>query len=172
MLKIIKSMSELSFSQLMQVYYEGNLENGAEHYATLSPTEQLNCAEQDFYHYLNSVFFHQKDSLYAIWAPEGTYKAALRIEPYSDGLLLCALETSPTARRQGCAKSLIYAVLEYLAKQGSGILYSHVSKKNTASLAAQEQCGFKIIKDYAVYSDGSVLHNSYTLSYTYEKTEI
>ena len=62
---------------------------------------------------------------------------------------------------------LIQAVQSYLKEQGSGVIYSHVSKKNTASLGIHKKCGFEDFKDYAVYSDGSVLHSDVTLVYKY-----
>ena len=172
MLKVIQSMSELHFSKLMEVYLEGNIENGKQRYAHDSEEIQLLKAESDFYHYLNSVFFRQKDSMYMIWEAGGRYKAALRLEPYLDGYLLCALETAPSDRRKGFATILVRHTIEMLSEQGSGILYSHVSKRNTASLAVHHKCGFNIVKNHAVYSDGSVLHSSYTFARTYEKAEI
>lgn len=172
MLRIAHSMSQFRFSELMTVYHEGNLENGVDRYPYLTVNEQLRYAEQDFYNYLSSVFFLQRASLYAIWEIDGAYKSALRLEPYSDGMLLCALETAPEARGKGYATELISAIQRYLRKQGSGKVYSHVSKRNAASLAVHKKCGFQIIKDSAVYSDGSVMHNSYTLTYRYEKSEI
>ena len=129
-------------------------------------------AEMNFYHYLNSVFFRQTDSFYAVWEISGRYLSALRIEPYLDGYLLCALETKPKERKKGYACELIQSVIGYLAEQGSGILYSHVSKENFASLAVHKACGFEISKNYAVYADGSVLLNNYTLVREYEKSEI
>ena len=171
MLKIVRSLGQLNFSALMNVYAEGNILNGKEFYPNESAQQQLCNAEQDFYHYLKSVFFRQSDSCYAIWEAQGRYVSALRLEPYSDGYLLCALETAPSDRRKGYAKALVTAVQKHLSQQGSGILYSHVSKKNAASLAAHRACGFQIILDHAVYSDGSVCQNSYTLAYSYEKSE-
>jgi len=156
----------------MIVYQEGNIENGIDRYPLLSPDEQLRNAELDFYHYLDSIFFRQADSFYAIWEVEGAYKAALRLEPYSDGMLLCALETAPAERGKGYATKLISAMQSYLRKQGSGKVFSHVSKRNAVSLAVHKKCGFQIIKDFAVYTDGSVTNNSYTLEYRYEKSEI
>ena len=172
MLKIIRRMSEINFSELMRVYAEGNAENGKELYRDDPETVQIRKAEDDFFHYLNSVFFRQQDSSYLIWAPDGHYQAALRIEPYLDGLLLCGLETAPDARRKGYATMLIVSAVRHLSESGSGILYSHVSKKNAASLSVHRKCGFQILKDYAVYADGSVLQSSYTLSLKYEKSEI
>lgn len=171
MLKIARSFAQLIFSELMNVYVEGNILNGREFFPKESAQQQLCNAEQDFYHYLKSVFFRQSDSWYAIWEAQGRYVSALRLEPYSDGYLLCALETAPDVRQRGYAKTLICAVQSYLAEQGSGVLYSHVSKRNAASLAVHKKCGFQIVMDHAVYSDGSVHQNSYTLAYPYKKSE-
>ena len=163
MLLIIGKINDLRFTDLMEVYIESNTANGIEKYPYLSSFEQLREAETDFYQYLSSVFFRQQAAIYFIWEEDGRYLSALRIEQYDDGLLLCGLETVPSARGQGYAFNLISAVLSHLAEHGSGTIYSHVSKKNLASLKAHEKCGFQIMKEYAVYSDGSVLHNSYTL---------
>ena len=171
MLKVIHSIQELAFSQLMSVYEESNTLNGQDKYPNASIYTQLREAEQDFFQYLSEVFFRQKSSFYAIWEENEKYVSALRIEPYLDGLLLCALETVPYVRRKGYACQLISVVLQYLGDRGSGTLYSHVSKRNSASLNAHFQCGFRIIKDHAVYSDGSVLPDSYTLAYEYKKSE-
>lgn len=171
MLKIARSLGQLDFSALMNVYAEGNILNGKAFYPNESAQQQLCNAEQDFYHYLKSVFFRQCDSWYAIWESQGRYVSALRVEPYSDGYLLCALETASDVRQRGYAVTLVSTVQKHLAKQGSGVLYSHVSKTNAASLAVHRKCGFQIVMDHAVYSDGSVLQNCYTLAYAYEKSE-
>lgn len=172
MLRIIDSMSKLNFSRLMEVYLEGNQENGRQQYPDESEAVQLRFAENDFYDYLDSIFFHQKDSFYAVWEDPNRYLAALRLEPYRDGYLLCALETAPDVRGKGYATLLIKNVQKYLSHNKHGIIYSHISKHNMASLAVHKKCDFHIIKDYAVYSDGSVLRNSYTLVYEYKKCEI
>ena len=155
----------------MGVYEESNALNGAERYPEQPFNVQLREAELDFYQYLSDVFFRQANSFYGVWVEHGIYVSALRIEPYLDGFLLCALETSPVARCNGYACRLISAVIQYLAEQGSGILYSHVSKRNTASLHTHFKCGFQVIKDHAVYSDRSVHTNCYTLSIEYKKSE-
>lgn len=167
MLQLIDSMSKLKFHELMDVYVEGNLENGQELYPSCSENEQLMRAEQDFYQYLNSVFFRQEKSVYALWVHEGRYVSALRLEPYVDGLLLSALETAPNSRGKGYAYLLISSVLEVLSKKQRGCIYSHVSKNNKASLGVHRKCGFQILKDHAVYSDGSVHTNAYTLAIKY-----
>ena len=167
MLIITDSLSKLSFSQLMEVYIEGNRENGEENYPDCSAAEQLLYAEQDFYNYLRSVFFQQRGSFYAIWLDDGCYKAALRVEPYHDGYILCGLETRPEARRQGYATILITEVIKFLSKKSPGVLYSHISKKNTASLKAHYKCGFEKILEHAIYTDGSVITSSYTVVIRY-----
>lgn len=172
MLKIAGKLSEINFSNLMSVYYEGNLQNGKELYPDDTEGVQIRKAEEDFYQYLSSIFFHQKASYYMIWIDNGCYMSALRLEPHQNGMLLSALETAPDARQKGYASILIMETLSHLSLSGSGIVYSHVSKKNEASLAVHRKCGFQIIKDYAVYADGSVLHDHLTFAYEYKKSEI
>ena len=162
MLKVIRSLKELDFHQLMQVYIEGNRENGAEFYPNLPENQQLLQAEQDFYAYLRE-FFTDPCTLYAVWAPEGVYVAALRLEPYADGLLLAGLETAPQYRKSGYATALVKQTLENLSVQEKVNVYSHVSKKNLPSLRTHEKCGFRKILDYAVYADGSVDDRCFTL---------
>lgn len=172
MLKIIKRSSDLNFSELMNVYFEDNLKIGRERYPFDPAESQLRKAESDLYEYLYSVFFCQSHSVYAIWEEEGRYQAALRLEPYRDGYLLCALETAPHSRRKGYATLLIKQTQQYLAQFGSGILYAHVLKSNIPSIKTHMKCNFRITQDHAVYLDGSVLHNSYTFAYEYKKSEI
>ena len=161
---IIHTLTELSFSKLMEVYLEGNLENGAASYPHLSSAEQLLSAEQDFYQYLKQVFFKQQNSFYSVWNERGKYCSALRVEPYLDGYLVCAVETAPELRNQGFATKLVEGVISYLSERSGGMLYSHVSKKNTPSLRLHEKCGFQTVMDHARYTDGSVLPNLYTLA--------
>lgn len=161
-------MKELDFRQLMQVYIEGNRENGMEFYPDLPENQQILQAEQDFYAYLRE-FFKDSRSFYAVWAPDGAYVAALRMEPYADGLLLEALETAPEHRGKGYAKELVRQTLAMLAEREDVVIYSHVNKKNMASLAVHAACGFLRISEHAAYVDGSVLHSSCTLSYTLSK---
>lgn len=161
MLKIISSMDALDFSQLSSVYEESVGKDGAENYNNESRNLQYLQSKQDFYAYLQD-FFSQEESLLCIWAPGDTYKAALRLEPYRDGLLLAGLETAPDARQKGYAKSLVNAVVDKWGNMGSFLLYSHVEKRNLASISVHNACGFEKILDYGVYSDGSVFHDSFT----------
>ena len=148
MLKIATKLNQLSFSGLMEVYLEGNLRNAGH-----SRGEALLRAEQDFYDYLSQVFFRTPGAVCAIWEEKGRYAAALRLEPYRDGLLLEALETAPDLRRRGFARALVKAVQE---KYPDTVIYSHVAKDNTPSICFHQCLGFRKIADHAVYIDGSV----------------
>ena len=155
MLKIAKSMNEFPFSDLMEIYIEGNKEK-AEQYG---PGGLLR-AEREFYDYLREDFFKTVGAFYCVWLESGRAVSALRLEPYLDGWLLEALETAPLYRRQGYAKALVLAVIDYLEGQ---TIYSHVSKSNKASLQTHLSCGFEKFLDYASYIDGSVSQRAYTL---------
>ncbi len=166
MLIIARSMGELSFGSLMEIYVEGNRENGGELYPQEPEARQIALAEQDFYDFLRNDFFSREESRYMILEEEGTYLSALRLERYQDGLLMEALETVPWARNRGFAARLIRLVQELLTKEGSGPVYSHVSNFNAPSLAVHSKCGFRKILDYAAYQDGSINRRSQTLRWT------
>ena len=161
MLFLAQHLREISFTQLMEIYEEGNLENGKLMHPDLPKSQQLMYAEQAFYQFLSEGFFPVSGAVYALWVEEGRYCSALRLEPYEDGLLLEALETAPGYRRQGYAEKLMRAVQDAFPQK----IYSHVSKQNKASLAIHEKCGFRQTLDYARYIDGSVARNAITLCY-------
>lgn len=163
MLKLCSCLHELSFSALMEIYEEGNRENGAEFYPDLPECQGILRAEQDFLQYLQDVFFRTPNAVYAIWLENDRYVSALRLEPYRDGFLLCALETKPDERRKGYALQLIRDVQDWLHKRGQCVIYSHISKKNLPSIGTHERCGFQKIMDHAVYLDGSVTNRSITM---------
>lgn len=171
MLKIITSMRQLKFSELMQIYIESNRIKGSEYYPHISSEAQLLEAEQDMYQYLSTVFFKQEQAFYAVWEVDNTYRSAVRFESYADGLLMCALETDPIYRNQGFAEQLLNAVKRFLSMQDGGRVYAHVSKVNTASLALHRKCGFNVIKNHAVFLDGSVEYGSLTLLLECKKSE-
>ena len=141
MLKIVRSYQELDVAQLRRVYEE-------------SITDV-----QDFYDAV-SAFFIEPSALYAIWKEDGQYLSVLRIEPYQDGYLVAGLETVPDLRQKGYGKALLSATLDYLPSNVN--IYSHIYKKNKASIAVHTACGFTKSLDYAVYLDGSVSANAYT----------
>lgn len=161
MLYLATKLRKLDFSALMSVYEEGNRENGALLHPQLPEGQQLLWAEQSFYQYLSEVFFLTAGAVYAVWVENGSYVSALRLEPYEDGFLLEALETAPAYRRKGYAEKLLRAVQAEFPQK----IYSHVSKRNTPSLAVHKKCGFRQVLDYAKYIDGSVVRNAITLCY-------
>ena len=165
MLRIAKKLNQLSFAALMEVYLDANREHGA----ALAPGEpearQIQVSEERFYSYLHDDFFAHPGAFYCVWEENGKYVSALRLEPYRDGLLLEALETAPDQRGKGYAVRLIQAVQKYLSEQGTVRIYSHVDKKNEASLRTHRRCGFEAFLDYAAFIDGSVNRRSCTLRY-------
>ncbi len=167
MLEFISSYRQLNTAQLMEVYFEGNLIHGERIYPYLDTNKQRYRAEDDFLSYLQEDFFRQKGAKYAVWNVDGHYKAALRLEPYKDGLLLEALETAPASRRKRYAYNLMTSVLDHLQTVDCRFLYSHIHKRNIASLNLHIKCGFRIIADYASYIDGTITHNSCTLRYDF-----
>lgn len=166
MLICVRTFQELDFDALMQVYLEGNRENGEDLYPEEPPERQMELALRDFENYLRDDFFSNKGACYWIWSENGAYRSALRLEPYGDGLLLEALETHPEHRRKGYAKKLIYAVLEQLPKETR--VYSHISKRNTPSLASHLACGFSKLLDYSVDTDGERYDHQVTMLVTIE----
>lgn len=164
MLKIAKKLGEMSFSQLMEIYVEGNRENGEERYPEEPEYRQLELAEADFRQYLTEDFFQHAGAFYTVWEEAGQYVSALRLEPYRDGLLLEALETRPDRRRMGYASKLIHGALDL---PGVTKVYSHVSKRNAPSLAVHKKLGFRVVADHAVYIDGSV--NRRAVTFCWEK---
>ena len=164
MLICAKTFQELDFDALMDVYLEGNRENGEDLYPEKSPERQLELALRDCEVYLRNEFFAISDACYWIWSEDGAYRSSLRLEPYQDGLLLEALETHPEHRRKGYAKKLIFADLERLPK-GTRV-YSHISKRIRPSLASHLACGFSKLLDYSVDADGEIYDNQVTMCVT------
>lgn len=146
MLKLIYSMAELDTEQLFNVYKEQNWD------------------ETEFLTYLREDFFRQKGTFYAVWIEDSAYKAAVRFCPYKNGLLLHSLETAPADRRKGYASSLLIETLRHLQMTDCRAVFSHVEKRNKASMSLHKKCGFAIISDSATYLDGTVTQFSNTLS--------
>lgn len=150
---------DLPFEAMMQIYREGNQENGSLLYPGDSPARQLARAEEDFREYLTQVFFRQEQAQYYIFVSEGTPVSALRLEAYQDGLLIEALETMPQMRNKGFAKALLTQVSREHAGEK---LYSHIRRRNLPSRKTHLACGFRKQLDYAVYIDGTVDGNTDT----------
>ena len=159
MLALISTMNDLDFRALVHVYRAntelfGNVKNDA--YKLLS-------YEQNFYQYLNEVFFATPGAQYAVWCVEGAYLSALRLEPYRGGLLITALETAPEVRNRGYATKLLKAVLVSVRTSGCNSVYAHIDKRNDLSLRTHKKCGFTVISDSARLLDGSFLPTMFTL---------
>ena len=73
MLYLADKLHKLDFGKLMAVYEEGNRENGAYFWPELSEGQQLLRAEEDFYQYLQEVFFPVEGAVYAVWQENGAY---------------------------------------------------------------------------------------------------
>lgn len=161
MLLIAERFRELSFGKLMEVYRESNERNGEEWYPEETPERQLALVEEGFCQYLQKDFFSQPEVRYFIWTENGKYVSALRLSPFLDGQLLEALETNPQERRKGFGVCLIRALQETVPA-GTRI-YSHVSRKNIASLGLHQSCGFRVVQETARYLDGTVSTRAQTL---------
>lgn len=164
MLLVCDRLSGLNWSELMAVYAEGVAENGREFYPELPEMQQILQSEQDFYDYLKRDFFRCRQERYCIWVENGRYVSALRLHPFEDGLLIEGLETRPEDRKKGFASELLRAVLNEIGKQK---VYSHISRRNRASIATHHKFGFRKFLDYARYCGGEI--NTYCDTYLYER---
>ena len=153
MLRVIHSMAELPFGNLMDIYAQSNQARGC--CWPVEPKErQIALAEQEFYAYLRQCFFSLPGSRYYLWEEQGRAVSALRSESYGNDILLTALETAPDCRGKGYATALLKAVLQYL---GDGNVYVHIQRGNMASVAVHIHCGFIKVKTGARLLDGSYL---------------
>lgn len=155
MLVIVNSIRDLDFRNLAGVYTESIIKAGQDKYSQMAENEQILCAEQDFYCYLLD-YFREPKAFYAIWEEHGNYCSALRLEWFEDAYLISGLETAPQKRNRGCAKALLAESLQYLLKMERTKIYSHISRRNSASIAVHKACGFVKILDFARLIDGSV----------------
>ena len=169
MLRVIQSMSELPFDQLMAVYRESNMRSARRMWGEDDPERALSMVERMAYEDLQCGFFTIRDARLCVWVVENQCVSDLRLEPWRDGWLLAALETSPDHRNQGYAQSLLRSVQGYLAERGPVRLYSHIHSRNTPSIRVHEQCGFRKISDTAALLDGTITTQMGTYLLTYNK---
>ena len=141
MLQLFNSTRNLDFSQLRQVYAQD---------------------ADDFFYEDALDFLAEEGCCYAVWVVDGRYKSALRWQPFRDGFLVAGIESNPTDRRKGYAQSLLSAVLNRFACDGSTKVYSHIHKDNLESIRLHQRCGFVQIKDSAVLLDGSASNHYFT----------
>ena len=167
MLKVIKSVRELNFGALLEVYRDNPDISGASEGAGKN-AENCFRTQQMFYQYLREIFFHDPRSFYAVWDTENGYMAALRVEPYRDGMLIEALETAPEVRGAGIASALLKTLLTECDGLGLKKIYAHVHKNNRISFHVHQKCGFSVIAESAVLVDGSFSSSYYTLLFIVE----
>ena len=153
MLRCFYRARELNFEKLCAVYRESCKQLAED------KSLPLYQAEANFEDYIREEFFRLHDAFYAIWEEDGQYLSALRMEPYKDGYLLTSLETHPNHRRNRYGEKLLSSVIDYVNKP----IYAHVHRNNIASLSLHKKCGFERILDYAVFLDGTVSQDAWTL---------
>ena len=159
MIKKFDNISQICFSELMRVYEEGNVDNAKIRYSNMDANAAVLQVEQDFYAYLEEVFFAAKDAKYYVLSENEKYLAALRIEPFENGVLLEGLETRPGFRCCGFAKQLVGRMLSEVDCP----VYSHVMKDNFPSLRTHYSCGFEKYSDTANMINGSINRDCFTL---------
>lgn len=150
MLKIVKSLRDLDYPQLLAVYRE-QLEKSA-----------VRGREAAFYEDL-SLFLAKRDNVCCLWAPQGRYAACVRVERYRDGFLMTCLETAPECRRQGFAYALVKTILRNFSQHGDKRVYVHVAKNNHPSINLHSKVGFRTVSDSARLVDGTVSQNYMTM---------
>lgn len=151
MLLLTQRTEDICYSELMRVYEESNIEIGKQKYRNRTANEQILLAEQDLYSYL--CFVLDNCGWFAAWTSNGRYQAALRLETYSDGFLICALETAPEARGRGHATTLLRTVIEAMPAIK---IYAHIYVDNKISIHIHEKLGFVKVSDSAEFLDGTV----------------
>jgi len=162
MMQIFDNLSQVQYSELMDVYEESNILAGLENYPGEDKYTSRMLAEQDYYQYLSQVFFHISGSYLVVWMEQGRYISALRLEPYQDGLLIAGIETAPAYRRRGYARRLLTETVSCFTDQRHAILYAHIFKDNKASISLHETCGFCKFADKATFLDGTMSTQAYT----------
>ena len=149
MLVLMESMSHPQLSAAMRLY------------ANSRERDRIGDARAVYEFFLD--FFSQKDAFCAGWVTEDGMCSVLRIQHYTDGVLLTGVETAPLQRSRGHAYALICTVLAHLRQRGVRKVYSHVDRKNIPSLKLHEKCGFYKLRDTARLLYGSVTAKMDTL---------
>ena len=146
MLKIINTMRDFPFGQMMEVYYESNAATAREQFPDESEYEGLYRVEMEFYRYLRYDFFTMGDGFYALWMEGNRPVSTARFERWKDGWLLEGLETHPDHRGKGYARRVLEGALLRIQEP----VYAHVAKDNGPSLRVHEKCGFVRCPDTAL----------------------
>ncbi len=162
MFQICNNISCVDVGKLKYLYRYRIAESQRNNYPRLNDSERILQAEQDFYYDIRAFLEIEGASL-ALWCDGDIYISGLRVEEYQNGFLLTNLETDPDYRNKGYATKLILSLMKHIEGPDCKYLYSHIEKRNFASLSVHQKCGFEILYDYASFVDGSISNNSYTL---------
>lgn len=170
MLYKITAMDHIDKRKLMDLYYEGNLENTDYFYPEIADKKQaVEKVENRFLHYIDTEFLSSTNNVYWVLEEHAVWVSALRLYRIDENLYYIeALETHPDYRRQGYASKLLNSVIEELKKQGPFRLCDCVSKKNNASVKTHKKCGFIIISDEGFdYLRNEADERDYGMQYSY-----
>lgn len=163
MIRVAESLRDIDFSKLTELYEQDIEDERRRSYPYLDICEGRIQTENDLYGYLKDCFFKESEGRYFVNIAQGRYASAVRLEAYKDGFLLNALMTQERYRRKGYASVL----LAYVLSSSNRPIYSHIHRKNRASIKIHEKFGFIKLLDHAVLLDGSVR----TDHITYIKTD-
>lgn len=170
MLYKITSMDHIDKRKLMDLYYEGNLENTDFFYPEITDKKQaVEKVEKRFLHFIDTEFLSSTNNTYWVLEEHAVWVSALRLYRIDENLYYMeALETHPDFRRQGYASKLLTSVIEELKKQGPFRLCDCVSKKNIASVKTHKKCGFIIVSDEGFdYLRNEADERDYGMQYSY-----
>lgn len=162
MLLVAHGISQIELDRLASVY-DGHIQEMERRMPSpYDRSERHLAAIQSFYESVR-LFFREEGAAYYILQDQSRYVAALRVQAYEDGLLLCCLETAPGDRRKGYATDLMKQTVSALRNLGYERIYSHVNRRNVPSCRVHESCGFREISKHSVFLDGRVDTSSSTL---------
>lgn len=170
MLHKINSLDAAGSRKLMDLYYEGNLENTDYFYPEITDKKlAIEKVEKDFLKYLDTDFFSSAGNVYWVLEDQTVWVSALRLYQLSSELYYIeALETHPEYRHHGYASKLLDYVIEELKSRGPFRLCDCVGKKNTASLKTHEKCGFAIVSEEGFdYLSNTADKRDYGMQYSY-----
>lgn len=151
MLEFASTMSKISIAELKDIYCQQIAAQGRKYYGHQKTNLQYLNAEQDFYEDLKQ-FLRIDGARYALWRTQGRCVAAMRLEPYLDGMLITDLETAPNERCKGYATQLLEAVRQEYSDTD---LYAHIACRNLQAVRVHQRCGFVKHLNYAIFVDGS-----------------
>lgn len=157
MLLIARKISDLDVPELWSIYAN-------DHGMNISGSAGQGECKREFYLFLTDFFCNLHGS-YFILIEDSAYVSAVRAQKFEDGILISGLQTKREQRNKGYAKCLLKCVCDEIRRGGDVPIYSHVSEKNSVSLAVHRSCDFHVLKESAHMLDGSVRSDTWTLVY-------